>query len=193
MTMLIMIIITTRTTWNERTTWNTQKRLHPLEAKSKNQTQRMELKHRGVTNEIKLFSAISATRERWFVWHGNFILFEEPNPSGSRPSDLIGLEEQHMKPHPPQHTRKGKEKAQRRARPPGGSTEPLGGGREKRRRKKPKQQRRGGGRGGSKIPRSDTDEPDVTSCTTRQERERWFTTFSPPNRSASTCRGAHFE
>ena len=100
-TMLIMIIITTRTTWNERTTWNTQKRLHPLEAKSKNQTQRMELKHRGVTNEIKLFSAISATRERWFVWHGNFILFEEPNPSGSRPSDLIGLEEQHMKPHPP--------------------------------------------------------------------------------------------
>ena len=111
-TMLIMIIITTRTTWNERTTWNTQKRLHPLEAKSKNQTQRMELKHRGVTNEIKLFSAISATRERWFV---------------------------------------------------------------------------------SKIPRSDTDEPGVTSCTTRQERERWFTTFSPPNRSASTCRGAHFE
>ena len=26
---------------------------------------------------------------RWFVWHG--ILFEEPNPTGSRPSDLIGL------------------------------------------------------------------------------------------------------
>ena len=147
-TMLIMIIITTRTTWNERTTWNTQKRLHPLEAKSKNQTQRMELKHRGVTDEMKLNTAISVTRERWFVWHGNFILFEEPNPSGSRPSDLIGLEEQHMKPHPPQHTRKGKEKAQRRARPPGGSTEPLGGGREKRRRKKPKQQRRGEGRSG---------------------------------------------
>ena len=37
--------------------------------------------------------------ERWFVWHG--ILFEEPNPTGSRPSDLIGLYKQHMKPHPP--------------------------------------------------------------------------------------------
>ena len=49
------------------TTWNTQKRLHPLEAKTKTQTQRMELKHRGVIDEIKLFTAISATRERWFV------------------------------------------------------------------------------------------------------------------------------
>ena len=35
---------------------------------------------------------------RWFVWHG--ILFEEPNPTGSRPSDLIGLYKQHMQPHP---------------------------------------------------------------------------------------------
>ena len=33
------------------------------------------------------------------VWHG--ILFEEPNPTGSRPIDLIGLFRQHMKPHPP--------------------------------------------------------------------------------------------
>ena len=32
--------------------------------------------------------------ERWFVWHG--ILFEEPNPTWSRPSDLIGLYEQHV-------------------------------------------------------------------------------------------------
>ena len=38
-------------------------------------------------------------RERWFVWHG--ILFEEPNPTGSRPSDLIGLYRQQKKPHPP--------------------------------------------------------------------------------------------
>ena len=39
-------------------------------------------------------------REReWFVWPG--ILFEEPNPTGSRPSDLIGLCKQHTKPHPP--------------------------------------------------------------------------------------------
>ena len=30
---------------------------------------------------------------------GTGILFEEPNPTGSRPSDLFGLEEQHMKPH----------------------------------------------------------------------------------------------
>ena len=36
---------------------------------------------------------------RWFVWHG--ILFEEPNPTGSRPSDLIGLYRQQKKPHPP--------------------------------------------------------------------------------------------
>ena len=38
------------------------------------------------------------TGERWFVWH--VILFEEPNRTGSRPSDLIGLEEQHVKPQP---------------------------------------------------------------------------------------------
>ena len=29
--------------------------------------------------------------ERWFVWHG--ILFEEPNPTGSRPSDLFSTRE----------------------------------------------------------------------------------------------------
>ena len=33
------------------------------------------------------------------VWHG--ILFEEPNPTGSRQSDLIGLYRQQKKPHPP--------------------------------------------------------------------------------------------
>ena len=38
-------------------------------------------------------------RERWVLWHG--ILFEEPNPTGNRPRDLIGLEEQQKKPHPP--------------------------------------------------------------------------------------------
>ena len=41
----------------------------------------------------------SCVRERWLVWH--FILFEEPNPTGSRPSDLIGIYKQHMKPQPP--------------------------------------------------------------------------------------------
>ena len=45
-------------------------------------------------------------RERWFVWHG--ILFEGPNPTGSRPSDLIGLYKQHMKPQPP-NTRMARE------------------------------------------------------------------------------------
>ena len=43
-------------------------------------------------------------RGRWVVWHG--ILFEEPNPTGSRPSDLIGLCKEHMQPHPP-NTHKG--------------------------------------------------------------------------------------
>ena len=33
------------------------------------------------------------------VWH--VILFEEPNPTGSRPSDIIELYTQHMKPHLP--------------------------------------------------------------------------------------------
>ena len=41
--------------------------------------------------------------------YGTGILFEEPNPTGSQPRDLIGLHKQHMKPHPPEHTRKGKE------------------------------------------------------------------------------------
>ena len=39
-----------------------------------------------------------------FVWHRNIgtgILFEEPNPTGSRPSDLIGLNQQHRRPHSP--------------------------------------------------------------------------------------------
>ena len=33
--------------------------------------------------------------------YGTGILFEEPNPTGSRPSDLIGLYRQQKKPHPP--------------------------------------------------------------------------------------------
>ena len=33
--------------------------------------------------------------------YGTGILFEEPNPTGSRPRDLIGLYRQHTKPHPP--------------------------------------------------------------------------------------------
>ena len=36
--------------------------------------------------------------------YGTGISFEEPNPTGSRPRDLIGLYKQHMRPHSPQHT-----------------------------------------------------------------------------------------
>ena len=75
----------------------------------------------------------SLERDVWFVWHG--ILFEEPNPTGSRPSDLIGLYKATHETPPPQHTRKGKETARRQARPPGGSREPLGRGREKKEKK----------------------------------------------------------
>ena len=39
------------------------------------------------------------------VWLG--ILFEEPNPTGSRPSDLNGLCKQHMKPNAPQTHKEG--------------------------------------------------------------------------------------
>ena len=42
---------------------------------------------------------VSLREKRWCVWHG--ILFEEPSPTGSRPSDLIGLCKQHTKAHPP--------------------------------------------------------------------------------------------
>ena len=43
--------------------------------------------------------SLDERERRWFVWHG--ILFEEPNPTGSRPRDLIGLYRQQKKPHPP--------------------------------------------------------------------------------------------
>ena len=36
--------------------------------------------------------------------YGTGILFEEPKPNRSRPRDLIGLDRQQGKPHPPQHT-----------------------------------------------------------------------------------------
>ena len=41
---------------------------------------------------------------------------KEPNPTGSRPSDLIGLCRQHTKPHP-QHTRKGRGDKETQPRP----------------------------------------------------------------------------
>ena len=50
-------------------------------------------------------------RERWFVWH--VILFAEPNPTGSRPRDLIGLYKQQTKPTPPTH-KKGKGRSSHR-------------------------------------------------------------------------------
>ena len=46
------------------------------------------------------------------VWRGERegerTIFKEPNHTGSRPSDIIGLCRQHTKPAP-QHTRKGRE------------------------------------------------------------------------------------
>ena len=45
------------------------------------------------------------------LWHG--ILLKEPDPTGSRPRDLIGRCDsrcrQHAKPHPPKRKRKGRE------------------------------------------------------------------------------------
>ena len=42
-----------------------------------------------------------ATGKRGGATGGTGILFEEPNPTGSRPRDLIGLYRQQKKPHPP--------------------------------------------------------------------------------------------
>ena len=53
----------------------------------------------------------------------------------------------------PQHTRKGKERARRRARPPGGGRGPPGGGREKKcTRRKDRKQEGGEGGGGQGSP-----------------------------------------
>ena len=39
--------------------------------------------------------------QRYVGMYGTGILFEEPNPTGSRPRDLIGLYKHERKPHPP--------------------------------------------------------------------------------------------
>ena len=52
-------------------------------------------------------------REREREWHG--ILFQEPNPRGSRPSDLIGLCRQYKKPDPP--STQGEARRARKPRP----------------------------------------------------------------------------
>ena len=48
----------------------------------------------GPAVSLRVYLGLSQGESR-FVWHG--ILFEEPNPTGSRPSDLIGLYKQHVK------------------------------------------------------------------------------------------------
>ena len=71
-------------------------------------------------------------RERWVLWHG--ILFEEPNPTGNRPHDLIGLEEQYKKPHPPNtQGRARRERGGEQGHPveAEGHPEEAGGGRER--------------------------------------------------------------
>ena len=52
-------------------------------------------------------------REGWVLWHG--ILFEEPNPTGSRPRDLIGLYEQQRKTHPPNTQERARAATERRS------------------------------------------------------------------------------
>ena len=51
--------------------------------------------------------------------YGTGNLFEEPNPTGSRPSELIGLCETTRETPPPQHTRKGKEDKDKETGPAG--------------------------------------------------------------------------
>ena len=48
----------------------------------------------GPAVSLRVYLGLSQGESR-FVWHG--ILFEEPNPTGSRPSDLIGLYKEKMK------------------------------------------------------------------------------------------------
>ena len=70
------------------------------------------------------------TRSLWANTRvGTGIVFKEPNPTGSRPSDLIGLRGTTNDNPPPQHTRKGKEDKERETDPTGGR-EQLGGGKD---------------------------------------------------------------
>ena len=85
-------------------------------------------------------------RERWFVWHG--ILFEEPNPTGSRPRDLIGLYKQQTKtgPCPPNTQGRARRKHQGDQGHPEeaekGRRTQTGGGAKRRRPRKPGRGRR---------------------------------------------------
>ena len=58
----------------------------------------------GLVWHVILFEEPNPTGSRPI--YGTGILFEEPNPTGSRPSDLIGLYTQQRKPHPTQHTQR---------------------------------------------------------------------------------------
>ena len=96
-------------------------------------------------------------RETW--WHG--ILFKEPKPTGSRPSDLIGLEEQHMKPHPPNTQGRARKNRGDRGHPEEAESHPEEA--ERRRKDRKREGGEGGGDQGSpegravsKTPRGDT-------------------------------------
>ena len=47
--------------------------------------------------------------------YGTGILFEEPNPTGSRPRDLIGFYKQQRKPHPPNTQERARAARERRS------------------------------------------------------------------------------
>ena len=53
------------------------------------------------------------------TWCGKGISFKEPNPIGSRPSDLIGLCGPPNETPPPQHTKIGKEDKEKEKDPTG--------------------------------------------------------------------------
>ena len=78
------------------------------------------------------------------VLHGTRILFEEPNPTGSRPRDLIGLYKQQRKPHPPNTQERARGKQPRKEkRPKRRKGEPTEIPREGTKRKQPRKPGRG--------------------------------------------------
>ena len=62
------------------------------------------------------FSAVASGTRETMDFAGTGILIEEPNPTGSRPSDLIGLCKQHMRPRPPNISTEAIEATRRRQR-----------------------------------------------------------------------------
>ena len=83
--------------------------------------------------------------------YGTGFLFEEPNPIGSRPRDLIGLYRQQKKPHPTQHTqgRARREHGGEEGHPEEAESHPEEA--EKRRKDRKREGGEGGGGGGDQA------------------------------------------